>query len=160
MGAELGRPVKADSLVIAPSRDAAGENCTRLLMVGEDGSRMVIDLDPQSTRQLAECASKASAGEGLSMFTIQPCEPPTNAPTGSCSSVAEIASELSSSERAALLAARPTSWGAEGLHIPVYRGLGQVAKALSLKGLTWTPNNTRLTYTGEAVRAYLMNAPL
>lgn len=157
MGAELGRPVKAESLVIAPSLDAAGENCTRILMVGEDGSRMVIDLDPQSTRQLAECASKASAGEGLSMFTIQPCEVLPTQSESSCLSVAEAAGQLTAAQRCAVLSARDDA-GFGGMRILRYRDMGVMANELAAAGLTAEHDKTRLTQHGKAVRDYLIGS--
>lgn len=62
--------VQAESLIIAPAKNIAGETQTRVLLIGEDGSRMAIDLTQFATLHLAEGAKLAAHGSSCPVKTI------------------------------------------------------------------------------------------
>ncbi len=62
MSGALAQPVKAESIVIGAAKAADGEYCVRVLMVAENGQRMLADLRPNSAAHLAQCALDAGKG--------------------------------------------------------------------------------------------------
>ena len=72
MGAELGPPMKAESIVVAPANAEGGERCVRILMVSQDGSRMTADLPQSSAKELAVMMADAAESVSLQMHTIPP----------------------------------------------------------------------------------------
>ena len=72
MAGELTQPIKAESIVIGSALDAEGGRCVRVLMVAEDGQRMMADLLPVGAKQLAEIAANAANGPGVGIQTLYP----------------------------------------------------------------------------------------
>ena len=72
MAGELTQPVKAESIVIGSALAADGERCVRVLMVAQDGSRMMADLLPTGAKELAAVAAQAANGPGVGHNTIYP----------------------------------------------------------------------------------------